>query len=762
MPNWKKLVASGSNAHLNTLNVSTDITASGHISASGNLLIGTEIYTNGVKTLQRYANGNLEIGNLDDEAQQSHLGLYVGGAYSANAIYITSSNGYVGLSNENPTERLSVEGNISASGTMYATTVSASNFSGSYYGDGSNLTGISAGGLSVANSANNRIITSVDSSNGNAEASLTFDGSSLIVTGSTTLYRSGSVGDTDVLSIEGGLGNLFSITDELSGSLFSVNDISGLPVLEVFSDNTIKMGTFGAEALFIGDAISGSSVGVGHAPTYRFDVSGSARITDTLTVNTTVYTSATALKEQIASINKVKAKVIEFKEYQFKVGGGGRKRYGVLAEDIENDYPELVFTGPDGVKGVNYIDLLVKRVAELEKELLDMLPAVSTLSDTTNISWDSLNKAAVVTLGGNRVLDNPTNLINGHTYTLIVKQDATGNRTLTYGNVYKWSGGTAPTLTTTANAVDIFTFIYDGTSLTGNPGGSSGGGGGASNLTGLSDVTISSVQNNDLLMYNSVASKWQNTNLGISVTPTITGSSSVTAGISYTLTVSNHAVYDDPAYLLEAYSGSVAVVTGSAITDNLDGTLTFQAPVPGTYELRVRCQDFGDLQSEIATTALTTTPFGGTYRYWRMTGVTCGTNGNWWQVSNWRMFTGAGQSGTSYPASMTSDTAPSPYVVDVSYLYNSTYTAWKVFDSNTSSYYWAIGSNAGPDVTLDIDLGSAINVKSMTVKSGPSVSYLATGFTIYASSTGAFNGEEVFIHTETGIANVSNTVTNMG
>jgi len=54
-------------------------------------------------------------------------------------------------------------------------------FSGSYEGDGSALTGISS--YTVANSADNRILTSVDSSNGNAEANLTFDGSTLTVAG---------------------------------------------------------------------------------------------------------------------------------------------------------------------------------------------------------------------------------------------------------------------------------------------------------------------------------------------------------------------------------------------------------------------------------------------------------------------------------------------------------------------------------------------------------------------------------------------------
>jgi hypothetical protein len=80
------------------------------------------------------------------------------------------------------------------------------------------------------------------------------------VTGSLNVYKSGST----VFSVEGSQGTLFSITDSLSGSLFSVGDISGVPILEVFSDDTVKLGTFGNEAIVVnGDTavISGSFTG---------------------------------------------------------------------------------------------------------------------------------------------------------------------------------------------------------------------------------------------------------------------------------------------------------------------------------------------------------------------------------------------------------------------------------------------------------------------------------------------------------------------
>lgn len=91
-----------------------------------------------------------------------------------------------------------------------------------------------------------------------------------------------------------------------------------------------------------------------------------------------------------------------------------------------------------------------------------------TLTDAVNIAWDlSIRQVGTVTLAGNRTLDNPTNMQANTTYILIVKQDATGSRTLAYGTAYKWPEGTAPVLSTAANAVDILTFVSDGTNMYG-------------------------------------------------------------------------------------------------------------------------------------------------------------------------------------------------------------------------------------------------------------------------------------------------------
>lgn len=61
-------------------------------------------------------------------------------------------------------------------------------------------------------------------------------------------------------------------------------------------------------------------------------------------------------------------------------------------------------------------------------------------------------------MGGNYTLANPTNTKNGQCGSIIITQDGTGSRTLAYGSNWKFVGGTDPTLSTAANAVDVLEY----------------------------------------------------------------------------------------------------------------------------------------------------------------------------------------------------------------------------------------------------------------------------------------------------------------
>ena len=91
--------------------------------------------------------------------------------------------------------------------------------------------------------------------------------------------------------------------------------------------------------------------------------------------------------------------------------------------------------------------------------------AVTALTDGVTITPDfAVANNFSVTLGGNRTLANPSNQTAGQTITIVITQDGTGGRTLAYGSNYKFAGGTAPTLTTTANAVDTLVMYVESAS----------------------------------------------------------------------------------------------------------------------------------------------------------------------------------------------------------------------------------------------------------------------------------------------------------
>ena len=87
------------------------------------------------------------------------------------------------------------------------------------------------------------------------------------VTSSPVLTVVGASAGASVFSVQGTSGELFSVNDNLNGSLFSVNDISGLPVIEAFSDNTILMGDYSAPALYTSKK---STVSTSTASIYSF------------------------------------------------------------------------------------------------------------------------------------------------------------------------------------------------------------------------------------------------------------------------------------------------------------------------------------------------------------------------------------------------------------------------------------------------------------------------------------------------------------
>jgi len=92
-------------------------------------------------------------------------------------------------------------------------------------------------------------------------------------------------------------------------------------------------------------------------------------------------------------------------------------------------------------------------------DMIDRHARVGTLADQASIAWDvQANPFGSATLRGNRRLANPTNAKEGGVYIFEAVQDATGNRTLAYGNQYSFGEEGTPVLSTGANKRDMLTF----------------------------------------------------------------------------------------------------------------------------------------------------------------------------------------------------------------------------------------------------------------------------------------------------------------
>lgn len=282
-------------------------------------------------------------------------------------------------------------------------------------------------------------------------------------------------------------------------------------------------------------------------------------------------------------------------------------------------------------------------------------------------------------------------------------------------------------------------------------------GGGA--LNDLTDVALVSVVDGDLLRYNGTASEWQNTNLGISIAPTLSVTTSCYEGNPLKITINNFASYDQPNFFCEVMSGTTVIRANSSfITDG--NTITFQAPAyVGSYTLRVKAQDFGDLESEFTQTTLTVSAIPAA-RYWRVKTLNA-TSSNYFKEIF--LYTNNNQQGPFSPL-LTSATTPSPYVVTSSPAYNATYEGWKAFDNNTNTGWWNLAQTPYNNnyIILDVGSGNDVSIQSLRVQMN-STSYTSGDTLVLSSSTtGAFTGEELDIIVFEGWNDLISTIYNIG
>ena len=94
-----------------------------------------------------------------------------------------------------------------------------------------------------------------------------------------------------------------------------------------------------------------------------------------------------------------------------------------------------------------------------------VIGTVTTLTDAASVALNlaqgnNFYVQMTSAVGTNRVLENPTNAVIGQCGSIYVIQTVSGtiNKTLSYGNAYRFKTGTAPTITQTTSAVDLLVY----------------------------------------------------------------------------------------------------------------------------------------------------------------------------------------------------------------------------------------------------------------------------------------------------------------
>ena len=180
MPNWKKVVVSGSDAILSSITSSAGISSSGDIYAPNFIGTATQV------SITDFLSG----GNLD---------LVINGGSNGNSLFNI------------PDGLLSYNADTN--------TLISNNFSGSLTGTASYAT-YASNSLDISGNVNNRVLTATGNNTLNAEQNLSFNGSTLELTGSLTIDANNPI------TIKGQVGNVLTIRNEGSTDIIKIGDVN--------------------------------------------------------------------------------------------------------------------------------------------------------------------------------------------------------------------------------------------------------------------------------------------------------------------------------------------------------------------------------------------------------------------------------------------------------------------------------------------------------------------------------------------------------
>jgi hypothetical protein len=233
-----------------------------------------------------------------------------------------------------------------------------------------------------------------------------------------------------------------------TGTITSQTDLGGAPAtgdsLLLFDTDASALKEMTIANLFTSPAITSPTITTGTVAT-SLDLNGSTLILDA-DADTTITAGTTD--------DQIDIKIANTNHLQIKGSSGDT----VLKPMV--DAKDIIIQQFDGNELVKFDDGSGVGFTSFTRAALH---PEQTLTDASTISWDvGTSPVSKVTLGANRALGAATNAQTGQFVSLLVIQDGTGSRTLTFNAAYEFKDDTAPTLTTTAAKGDLFVFRYNG------------------------------------------------------------------------------------------------------------------------------------------------------------------------------------------------------------------------------------------------------------------------------------------------------------
>ena len=182
-----------------------------------------------------------------------------------------------------------------------------------------------------------------------------------------------------------------------------------------------------------------------------------ARSSDTLTIVRNQESSGAktfssgdriALRLTALGLNDIAAEVYSDSEFRVQDNGDATKQLAFECSGITGGQTRVV-TAQDSkltMAGTNITQ-------SFSKAQRGTLVTLSSSSNATAVDF-SLGNNYTLTLAENSALSNPSNETAGQAGSILIIQDGTGSRTLSYGSHYLFAGGTDPTLSTAGSSVD--------------------------------------------------------------------------------------------------------------------------------------------------------------------------------------------------------------------------------------------------------------------------------------------------------------------